>query len=138
MGIERMHFCHPVARIGYERPEILNRPTEISWRERNSSMIGICKSRHHRPRLVTVGFVQRVDRALPHGRVGGRFTGEVSGIEFLEGGVEVVGVEYEHRRNSVICGDLDDDERSMRNGSGSCRDSTNARDRGRRALHGSR
>ena len=44
MGIERMHFCHPVARIGYQRPEVLDRPTEIPWRERNSSVESVYAS----------------------------------------------------------------------------------------------
>ena len=43
-------------------------------------------------------------------RVGGRFAGEVSGVEFLEGGVEVVGVEHDARRDPVVGVDLDDVE----------------------------
>ncbi len=44
-------------------------------------------------------------------RVGGRFAGEVSGIEFLEGGVDVVEVERDVRRDPVVGVDLDDAER---------------------------
>ena len=31
--------------------------------------------------------------------MGGRFAGEVAGIEFLEGGVDIVGVEHDERRD---------------------------------------
>ena len=41
---------------------------------------------------------------------GGRFAGEVSGVEFLEGGVDVVGVEHDARRDPVVGVDLDDVE----------------------------
>ena len=43
-------------------------------------------------------------------RVGGRFAGEVPGVEFLEGGVDVVGVEHDARRDPVVGVDLDDAE----------------------------
>ena len=42
---------------------------------------------------------------------GGRFAGEVSGVEFLEGGVDVVEVERDDRRDPVVGVDLDDGER---------------------------
>ena len=44
-------------------------------------------------------------------RVGGRFAGEVAGIELLEGGVDVVGVELETGHRPVVGVDLDDAER---------------------------
>ena len=37
----------------------------------------------------------------PRVRVGGRFAGEVSGIELLEGGVDVVEVEHDERRDPL-------------------------------------
>ncbi len=42
---------------------------------------------------------------------GGRFAGEVAGIEFREGGVDVVEVEHDDRRDPVVGVDLDDVER---------------------------
>ncbi len=41
-------------------------------------------------------------------RVLGRFAGKVSGIEFREGGVDVVGVERRPRHDPVVGVDLDD------------------------------
>ena len=52
------------------------------------------------------GVGPRDDR--PRVRVGGRFAGEVPGIEFREGGVDVVGVEHDVRRDPVVGVDLDD------------------------------
>ena len=46
----------------------------------------------------------------PRVRVGGRLAGEVSGIELLEGGVDVVGVEHDDRRDPLVGVDLDDVE----------------------------
>ena len=43
-------------------------------------------------------------------RVGGRFAGEVPGIEFCEGGVDVVGVERDDRRDPLVGVGLDDGE----------------------------
>ena len=43
-------------------------------------------------------------------RVGGRFAGEVAGVEFREGGVDVVGVEHDGRRDPFVGVDLDDGE----------------------------
>ena len=40
-------------------------------------------------------------------RVGGRFAGEVSGVEFREGGVDVVEVEHDERRDPLVGVDLD-------------------------------
>ena len=43
-------------------------------------------------------------------RVGGRFTGEVPGVEFLEGSVEIVGVERDTCSDPLVGVDLDDAE----------------------------
>ena len=43
-------------------------------------------------------------------RVGGRFAGEVAGVEFGEGGVDVVEVERDARHDPVVGVDLDDAE----------------------------
>src|SRR5947209_1981188 len=43
--------------------------------------------------------------------VGGRFAGEVPGVEFFESGIEVVEVEPDARRNSFVSVDLDDAKR---------------------------
>ena len=57
---------------------------------------------------VDCGEGPRDDR--PCVRVGGRFAGEVPGVEFLEGGVDVVGVEHDDRRDPVVGVDLDEGE----------------------------
>ena len=54
------------------------------------------------------GVGPRDDR--PCVRVGGRFAGEVAGVEFREGGVDVVEVEHDERRDPVVGVDLDDAE----------------------------
>ncbi len=46
----------------------------------------------------------------PRVRVGGRFAGEVSGVELLEGGVDVVEVEHDARDDPLVGVDLDDAE----------------------------
>ena len=43
-------------------------------------------------------------------RVVGRFAGEVPGVKFLEGGVDVVEVEHDARRDPLVGVDLDDAE----------------------------
>ncbi len=43
-------------------------------------------------------------------RVGGRFAGEVPGVELGEGGVEVVEVEHDARRDPIVGVDLDEAE----------------------------
>ncbi len=43
-------------------------------------------------------------------RVSGRFAGEVAGFELSDGGVEVVGVEHDKRRDPLVGVDLDDVE----------------------------
>ena len=57
---------------------------------------------------VECGVGLRDDR--PRVRVGGRFAGEVAGVEFGEGGVDVVEVERDARRDPVVGVDLDDAE----------------------------
>src|SRR4051794_33649391 len=97
MGVERMHSCQPVAGIGHESPKFRDRPPEVPGREWNSSMVCVRNSTCQRPWLVTVELAQRVDRALPLLRVRCRFCRKVPTIEFLECGVEVVGVERDMR-----------------------------------------
>ena len=46
------------------------------------------------------GVSTRNDR--PRVRVGGRFAGEVSGVELVEGGFDVVGVEHDDRRDPFV------------------------------------
>ena len=57
---------------------------------------------------LSCGVCPRDDR--PRVCVGGRFAGEVSGVELLEGGVDVVGVERDERRDPLVGVDLDDAE----------------------------
>ena len=49
----------------------------------------------------------------PRVRVGGCLAGEVSGVEFLDGSVDVVGVEDDLRRDPIVGVDFDDDEHSV-------------------------
>ena len=46
----------------------------------------------------------------PCARVGGRFAGEVAGVELLEGGIEIVKVEGDVRRDPLVAVDLVDAE----------------------------
>ena len=46
----------------------------------------------------------------PRVRVGGRFAGKVAGVEFFEGGVDVVGVEPDARHDPAVGVDLEDAE----------------------------
>ncbi|MCV7332019.1 hypothetical protein H7J81_18115 [Mycobacterium cookii] len=55
------------------------------------------------------GVTARDDR--PRVRVGGRFTGDESGIELGDGGVEVFEVENDDRRNLIVRADFDDGQR---------------------------
>ena len=70
--------------------------------------------RRRRGKLAPVerGVGPRDDR--PRVRVGGRFAGEVPGVEFVEGGVDVVEVEHDGRRDPFVGVDLDDAERHRR------------------------
>ena len=54
------------------------------------------------------GVGPRDDR--PRVRVGGRFAGEVPGIEFVDGGVEVLEVEHDDRRDPAVGVGLDEAE----------------------------
>ena len=54
----------------------------------------------------------------PRPRVGRRLAGEVPGIELLEGGIDVVDVENDVRRDPSVGVDLDDAEYSTWNASG--------------------
>ena len=73
-------------------------------------MVDVDPVRCRRGEFVPVerGVGPRDDR--PRVRVGGGFAGEVPGVEFLEGGVDVVGVEHDARRDPVVGVDLDDAE----------------------------
>ena len=57
---------------------------------------------------VELGIGTRDDR--PGVRVGGRFAGEVPGVEFGEGGVDVVEVEHDDRHDPSVGVDLGDAE----------------------------
>ncbi len=43
-------------------------------------------------------------------RVGGRFAGEVPGVKFFEGGVDVVEIEWDSAHDPLVGVDLDDAE----------------------------
>ena len=73
-------------------------------------MVDVHPVRRRRGKFVPVecGVGPRDDR--PRMRVGGRFAGEVSGVELLEGGVDVVEVERDSGHDPVVGVDLDDAE----------------------------
>ena len=66
---------------------------------------------------VVDGMLVSVDRRVaardhrPCARVSGRFAGEVSGVELRDGGVEVVEVEYDDRRDLIVRVDFEDAQR---------------------------
>ena len=65
---------------------------------------------------VVAGSSRRLKRGIsrcddrPCARVCGRFAGEVSGIEFLDGCLDVLDVEHDSRRDAAVEVGLDDDE----------------------------
>ena len=73
-------------------------------------MVDVYPVRRRRGKFVAAegGVVLRDDR--PGLRVGGRFAGEISGVEFLEGGVDVVKVDCDESRDPVVGVDLDEVE----------------------------
>ena len=64
--------------------------------------------RRRRGEFVPVERGVNSDDDRPGVRVGGRFAGEVAGIEFRDGGVEVVEVERDERCDPLVGVDLDD------------------------------
>ena len=42
--------------------------------------------------------------------MGGRFTGDVPGVELRDGCIDVVEIEQDDRRNQLVCVDFDDDQ----------------------------
>ena len=84
----------------------------VTWRDRcRSPVVDVHPVRRRRGEFVPVdrGVGLRDDR--PRVRVGGGFAGEVPGVEFREGGVDVVGVEHDARHDPLVGVDLDDVER---------------------------
>ena len=67
--------------------------------------------------LVSVDCDVTPHNGRPHGRVRCRFAGEVSGIKLGDGGVEVVGVESDNRRDPVVGVELGDTRTSVRKAS---------------------
>ena len=63
-----------------------------------------------RGKLVPIEFCVDPGDDRPRLSMGGRFACEVPGIEFFEGGVDVIGVEPDPCRRSVVGVDLDDAE----------------------------
>ena len=78
-------------------------------------MIGENRIRRRRRRFAPVEPGVDPCNHRPRVRVGGRFAGEVSGIELREGGVDVVDVEHDDRRDPLVGVDLDDVERLVLN-----------------------
>ena len=91
VGVERMYGLRPIAGVGHQCPQLLDRSPVVFRRpERDASMIGKRKPPKHRPRLVTIELPHRVHYGLQDVSVGCRFAGEVACVEFGDGGVEVV------------------------------------------------
>ena len=109
VGVERMYGLRPIAGVGHQCPQLLDRSPVVFRRpERDASMIGKRKPPKHRPRLVTIELPHRVHYGLQDVCVGGRFAGEVSGVELGDGGVEVVELEQDDRRDLIVGVDFDD------------------------------
>ena len=84
---------------------------QFAGRERHrAAVVDVHPVRCGRGEFVSVerGVGPRDDR--PRVRVGGRFAGEVPGVEFREGGVDVVEVEHDARHDPFVGVDLDDAE----------------------------
>ena len=84
---------------------------QVTGRERClPSVVDVDAVRRGRRQLVPVecGVAAGDDR--PCVRVGGGFAGEVAGVEFRDGGVEVVEVERDDRDDPLVGVDLDDAE----------------------------
>ena len=89
-----MHSLDVDADVGREVPPGTDVRDQLAGRERmRPPVVDVHPVRRRRGEFVPVerGVAARDDR--PRVRVGGRFAGEVSGVEFLEGGVDVVEVE---------------------------------------------
>ena len=84
---------------------------QVAGRERYPSpVVDVDPVRRRRGQLVPVERGVGLGDDRPCVRVGGRFAGEVAGVEFGEGGVDVVEVEHDARRHPVVGVDLDDAE----------------------------
>ena len=70
-------------------------------------MIGIREALDHLPWLVTVDLADYFHCALPDARVRRRLARQVPSIEFCDGGVDVVDVEHDMRRDPIVGVDLD-------------------------------
>ena len=107
-----MHSLDVDAEVRREVPRGTDVCGHVTGREGcPAPVVDVHPVRRRRGQFVPVerGVGLRDDR--PRVRVGGRFAGEVSGVELLEGGVDVVGVEHDACRDPVVGVDLDDAER---------------------------
>ena len=101
VGVERMYGLRPIAGVGHQCPQLLDRSPVVFRRpERDASMIGKRNPPKHRPRLVTIELPHCIHYGLQDVCVGGRFAGEVSGIELGDGGIEIVELEQDDRRDA--------------------------------------
>ena len=84
---------------------------QVAGREPSRSpVIDVHKVRHELGHFAPVGCGKGLRHNRPRVRVGGGFAGEVAGVEFGEGGVDVVEVEHDARRDPLVGVDLDDAE----------------------------
>ena len=106
-----MHSLDVDADVRCEVPRGADVCGHVTGRDRcHSPVVDVHPVRRRRGEFVPVerGVGLRDDR--PCVRVGGRFAGEVPGVEFFEGGVDVVEVERDARRDPLVGVDLDDAE----------------------------
>ena len=83
----------------------------LAWREGGSpTVVDTHEIRCGRRQLASVEHRVASSDHGPRVCVGGRFAGEVSGLEFGDGGFEVVEVERYERRDLLVAVDLDDAE----------------------------
>ena len=71
-------------------------------------MVDVHKVCSRREDFASVERGTRPHHDRPRVRIGGRFTGKVSGVELGEGGVDVVEVEGDARHDPLVSVDLDD------------------------------
>ena len=106
-----MHGFDVDAGIRSDVPDGTNRCGQISIIDRHErSMVDVNRFRSRRGKFATIesGGDPRNDR--PCVCVGSSFTGEVSRVEFFEGGVDVVWVNHDVRRDPIVGVDLRDEE----------------------------
>src|SRR5947209_7816252 len=107
---EPMHSLDVDAEVWREVPDGADGRGHVAWLERCTSPVVDGDPVRRRDFVPVERGVGGCDDR-PGLRVGGRFTGEVAGIEFLEGGVNVVGVICDASQDPFVGRDLYDAEK---------------------------